>query len=63
MHILRSKSQHPTVAAHRDLIHKIGVTEGKVEARIANATTDATYMLAEVEVVATYRLFNITRSN
>jgi hypothetical protein len=38
------------------------VTGGKVEARIANAETDATYLLAGVEVVATYNLFNIKRS-
>ncbi len=62
IYVLRSKSENPTVAAHRDLIHKIGVTGGKVETRIANAALDATYLLADVEVVATYKLFNIQRS-
>lgn len=62
IYVLRSKSDHPDVAAHRDLIHKIGVTGGAVETRIAQATTDATYLLAEVEIVATYRLFNINRT-
>ncbi len=62
IYVLRSKSDHPTVAAHRDLIHKIGVTGGKVETRIANAALDATYLLADVEIVATYKLFNIQRS-
>lgn len=62
IYVLRSKSNHPDVAAHRDLIHKIGVTGGKVEARIANAKLDATYLLADVEVVATYKLFNINRT-
>jgi hypothetical protein len=61
IYVLRSKSDHPDVAAHRDLIHKIGVTGGAVEARIAQAATDATYLLAAVEVVATYKLFNINR--
>lgn len=61
IYVLRSKSQHPEIAAHRDLIHKIGVTGGSVEARIANAALDATYLLADVEVVATYKLFNINR--
>ena len=60
--MLRSKSDHPVVAANRDLIHKIGVTGGKVETRIANAALDATYLLADVEVIATYKLFNINRS-
>ena len=62
IYVLRSKSEHPIVAAHRDLIHKIGVTGGKVESRIANAEIDATYLLAGVEVIATYNLFNIKRS-
>ena len=62
IYVLRSKSDHPEVAAHRDLIHKIGVTGGAVEARIAQAATDATYLLAEVEIVASYKLFNINRT-
>jgi hypothetical protein len=62
IYVLRSKSDNPTVAAHRDLIHKIGVTGGTVEARIAAASKDATYLLADVEVVATYKLFNINRA-
>jgi hypothetical protein len=62
IYVLRSKSEHPTVVAHRKLIHKIGVTGGKVETRIANAEIDATYLLAGVEVIATYNLFNIKRS-
>ena len=62
VYVLRSKSEHPTVAAHRDLIHKIGVTGGKVETRILNAENDATYLLAGVDVIATYTLFNIKRS-
>lgn len=62
IYVLRSKSNHPDVVAHRDLIHKIGVTGGTVETRIAHAAHDATYLLADVEVVATYKLFNINRS-
>lgn len=26
IYVLRSKSDHPTVAAHRDILHKVGVT-------------------------------------
>ncbi|HHM6001764.1 TPA: GIY-YIG nuclease family protein [Pseudomonas aeruginosa] len=61
IYVLRSHSTHPFVAEHRDLIHKIGVTGGKVETRIAGADKDATYLLADVEVVATYKLHNINR--
>lgn len=61
IYVLRSRSQHPFIAQHRELIHKIGVTGGKVEARVAGAAKDATYLLAEVEVVATYKLHNLNR--
>ena len=61
IYVLRSLSSHPYVAAHRELIHKIGVTGGKVETRIAGAEKDATYLLADVEVVATYKLHNVNR--
>lgn len=62
IYVLRSLSEHPFVAEHRDLIHKIGVTGGKVETRIAGAENDATYLLAGVEVVATYKLHNLNRT-
>lgn len=62
IYVLQSLSDHPFVAEHRELIHKIGVTGGKVEARIANAVNDATYLLAKVKVVATYKLSNINRT-
>jgi len=62
IYVLRSLSDHPDVTACRNLIHKIGVTGGDVEARIANAVLDPTYLLAEVEVVTTYRLYNINRT-
>jgi hypothetical protein len=54
IYVLRSLSDHPFVTEHRDLIHKIGVTGGRVETRIANAAQDATFLLANVEIVATY---------
>jgi hypothetical protein len=62
IYVLRSMSNHPFVAEHRELIHKIGVTGGTVEARIANAAHDATYLLADVDVVATYKLADISRT-
>jgi len=62
LYVLRSRSTHPTIAAHRDLIHKIGITGGSVEARVAGAADDATFLLADVDVVATYKLFDVQRS-
>lgn len=61
IYVLRSQSTHPFIKEHRELIHKIGVTGGKVETRISNAAKDATYLLADVEIVATYKLHNINR--
>ncbi len=62
IYVLRSKSQHPVVVENHDILHKIGVTGGKVKRRIANAKIDPTFLMADVEVVATYELFNINRS-
>ena len=62
IYVLRSKSDHPVVSENRDVLHKIGVTGGSVEKRIANAAHDATFLLADVEIVATYELFNINRT-
>lgn len=62
VYVLRSKSDHPIVAAHRGVLHKIGVTGGNVVRRIANARLDPTFLMADVEVIATYELFNINRT-
>jgi hypothetical protein len=62
VYVLRSKSDNPTVAAHRDFLHKIGVTGGDIARRIASARLDPTFLMADVEVVATYELFNINRT-
>jgi Meiotically up-regulated gene 113 len=36
-------------------------TGGKVETRLANAALDPTFLLADVEIIATYELYNINR--
>ncbi|KAB2714010.1 GIY-YIG nuclease family protein [Brucella intermedia] len=51
----------PLVAANRDVLHKIGVTGGDITCRLANAKLDATLLMADVEVIATYTLYNINR--
>ena len=61
IYVLRSKSAHPFITEHRTLIHKIGVTGDDVKRRIANAKKDPTYLLADVEIVATYKLANVNR--
>jgi hypothetical protein len=62
IYVLRSLSTHPFVSEHRMLIHKIGVTGGKVATRIADAANQATYLLAPVEIVAEYKLHNLNRT-
>lgn len=62
IYVLRSKSDHPFVAENRELVHKIGVTNMSVEKRIAGAQLQPTFLMANVEIVATYELYNISRT-
>ena len=59
IYVLRSKSDHPVVAEHREVMHKIGVTSGAVESRISGAEKSSTYLLAGVDVVATYKVYGV----
>ena len=61
IYVLRSHADIPFVAENRELVHKIGVTTSKVESRIAGARLDPTYLMADVEVVASYQLYNVDR--
>lgn len=62
IYVLRSKADHPLVAENRALVHKIGVTNMSVEKRIAGAQLQPTFLMANVEIVATYELYNINRT-
>ena len=62
IYVLRSKSDHPLVNENRELVHKIGVTNMSVEKRIAGAQLQPTFLMANVEIVATYELYNINRT-
>ncbi|NBU69968.1 MAG: GIY-YIG nuclease family protein [Bacteroidetes bacterium] len=61
IYVLRSLSDDPFIKEHREVIHKIGVTGGDIQRRIANAKMDPTFLMADVEVVASYKLANINR--
>lgn len=61
IYVLRSNSEHPQIKENRNVIHKIGVTSGDMHKRIANAKLDPTFLMADVEVIATYELSNINR--
>lgn len=61
IYVLRSKSSRPEIAAIKDL-YKIGFTVTSVESRIANAKKEPTYLCADVEVVATWKVYNVKSS-
>ncbi|MGV3609661.1 MAG: GIY-YIG nuclease family protein [Fluviicola sp.] len=61
IYVLRSRSNHPIVKENRTIVHKIGVTGGEIEKRIANAKYDPTFLMADVEIIASYKLANINR--
>jgi hypothetical protein len=62
IYVLRSFSEHPYIKAHRELVHKIGVTGGAVEDRVRNSEKEATYLFAKTEIIASYKLAGINRS-
>lgn len=62
IYVLRSKSEHPIVKDNRNLVHKIGVTNMAVEQRVAGARLQPTFLMADVDIVATYELYNINRT-
>lgn len=61
IYVLRSKSELPLITKNREVIHKIGVTGESIKKRIGNASIDPTYLMADVEIIASYELFNINR--
>lgn len=61
IYVLRSKSSCPEIAAIKDL-YKIGFTVTSIESRIANAKNEPTYLCADVEVVATWKVYNVKSS-
>ena len=62
IYILRSKSNIPFIEENRNLIHKIGFTTNTIQKRISNAKSDPTFLMADVEAVASYQLYNIKSS-
>ena len=61
IYVLRSKSTRPEIAAIKDL-YKIGFTVTSVESRIANAKNEPTYLCADVEIMATWKVYNVKSS-
>mgnify|MGYP000862003578 FL=1 len=61
IYVLRSLSTDPQIAGLEDL-HKIGFSRTPVSQRIKNAKNEPTYLMAPVEVVADYRVYNMRPS-
>lgn len=62
IYVLQSLSDHQFIAENRELVHKIGVTGGEIDRRIANAKKDPTFLLSGVKLVDSYTLANINRT-
>ena len=61
IYVARSLSEDPTIKSQRMILHKIGVTSQDVRRRVADARNDPTFLLAPVEIVATFDLKNHSR--
>ena len=59
IYVLRSLSRDSFIEKNRNVIHKIGLTTQGVKKRISNARKEPSFLLADVEIVATYELSNI----
>ena len=61
IYVARSRSDDPSIRTQRMILHKIGVTSQDVARRVADARNDPTFLLAPVDIVATYELQNLSR--
>lgn len=57
IYILKSKSTNSQIANIKDL-YKVGFASNSVDERIKNARYEATYLFADVQKVATYKVYN-----
>lgn len=57
VYVLKSHSSHPEIMQIPNL-YKIGVSASAVEDRVKNAKNEATYLYADVNIVATYQCYN-----
>jgi hypothetical protein len=61
IYVARSRSEEPAIKEVRNILLKIGVTTQDVSRRVADARNDPTFLLAPVDIVATYELKNLSR--
>lgn len=58
IYILKSKSTNQSISEIKDL-YKIGFSKVDVKQRIKNAIKEPTYLMAEVDIVSTYKCYNM----
>lgn len=58
IYVLKSKSSNKAISEIKDL-YKIGFSKVDVKQRIKNAVKEPTYLLAEVDIVSTYKCYNV----
>ncbi|MBB1148545.1 GIY-YIG nuclease family protein [Myroides sp. NP-2] len=58
IYVLKSKSENPEIQNLENL-YKIGFSKNPVQERIKNASKEATYLFADVEVVASYNCYSL----
>lgn len=61
IYVLRSLSEDPQISSIENL-YKIGFSRNSVKKRVANALREPTYLMAPVEIVADYRIYNLRPS-
>ncbi|MBC9954431.1 GIY-YIG nuclease family protein [Leucobacter sp. cx-42] len=61
IYVLQSLSTD-TLIANIEHLHKIGFSTTSVEKRVQGASTSPTYLMAPVEIVADYRVYNVKAS-
>lgn len=58
IYVLKSKSNNKAISEIKDL-YKIGFSKTDVRERIKNAIKEPTYLLAEVDIISTYKCYNV----
>lgn len=58
IYVLKSKSENPEIESLKNL-YKIGFSKNPVQERIKNSNKEATYLFADVEVIASYDCYSL----
>lgn len=58
IYVLKSKSENPEIKSLENL-YKIGLSKNPVQERIKNASKEATYLFADVEIIDSRACFNV----